>query len=334
MKKLRQVLLVILSFALILMGIGFLLPRNVYVERFIVIRSSPEIVYTQINTIKNWVKWAPWMESDSAMQLSFAGPETGINASVNWKSNNLNVGNGNVTIFYSLPFDSILVIMDYGKSGKSIGKFHFLKDSLYTKVIWSVATDLGMNPISRWFGLFSEQMIGPDLMKGLTKLREEVKTSNIYNGFEIIEYEVPAQCLISARDTCSPSTITLKLSKMYKRISQFLLINNLSPIGAPSAIFHSCTPQIFDIEACIPIAKQIEVPKGLYYNIRNQQKTLMIKYIGPYSTINKAYKALQTCMKDRSYRISGSPWEEYVTNPIMETDSISRHVNLYFPVNR
>ena len=39
------------------------------------------------------------------------------------------------------------------------------------KVVWVDAGDLGMNPMSRWFGLFLDGMIGPDFEKGLAKMK-------------------------------------------------------------------------------------------------------------------------------------------------------------------
>jgi hypothetical protein len=37
--------------------------------------------------------------------------------------------------------------------------------------VWVDAGDLGLNPISRWSGLFPDRMIGPDFATGLARLR-------------------------------------------------------------------------------------------------------------------------------------------------------------------
>ena len=58
----------------------------------------------------------------------------------------------------------------------STGKWHFKPlDNNKTEVTWSMEADLGFNPISRYFGLFFDSMIGPDFEKGLNNLNNIVK---------------------------------------------------------------------------------------------------------------------------------------------------------------
>ena len=188
------------------------------------------------------------------MKLIYSESESGTGASYKWISNNKNVGNGQISIISSVPFNSVQLLMDYGENGKSTGKFVFLKEDQKTKVTWSLDSDIGMNPLSRWFGLFSDRMIGPDLERGLSKLDQLLADLKIVNGYAIIDYDVPARILISIRDTASPGTVTPKLSKMYSKISGFLKLKNLPPAGPPIAVFHNYADSLFDIEACIPVA--------------------------------------------------------------------------------
>jgi hypothetical protein len=53
----------------------------------------------------------------------------------------------------------------------SVGRWNFIEiDSNSTEVTWSMETDLGYNPIARYFGLFFDKMIGDDFEKGLDNL--------------------------------------------------------------------------------------------------------------------------------------------------------------------
>jgi hypothetical protein len=40
-----------------------------------------------------------------------------------------------------------------------------------TKVTWGLDTDLGFNPIGRYFGMMMDGMVGPDYEKGLARLK-------------------------------------------------------------------------------------------------------------------------------------------------------------------
>ena len=333
MKILRRILVIILCIAIIFISAGYLLPGKVIVSRSLSINASQRNIFEQINTLKNWAKWSPWLQTDTAMQLIFLGPESGIGAAYKWQSQNKNVGTGNVAIIGSVPYDSLMAIMDFGKKGKSLAKFRLINENHNTNITWSLESDLGMNPITRWFGLFSDEMIGPDLDRGLYQLGELMQELKTRNGFEIIEYEVPARIYLTARDTASPATVSLKLASMYEKISVFLKANHISPAGAPIAVFHNYSNQNFDIEACLPISSDIKVPDGLNYVKKDIQKAIMVKYFGYYKNIALAYNALNSYILENGLKIAGPPWEEYISNPSLESDSSKLQTNIYFPVN-
>jgi effector-binding domain-containing protein len=290
-------------------------------------------VFDQINSLKNWENWSPWLQMDSTIQLSYSGPESGVGATFKWLSNSKNVGSGNVSLISSFPNDSLVLIMDFGEKGESLSKFVFSKENRSTKVTWSLESDLGMNPLSRWFGLFSDHLIGPDLERGLFNLEDHLEKSKHEQKFEIIECEVPAQVYICIRDTASPNTVSFKLSEMYKKISSFLKSRSLSPTGAPVTIYHAYLGQSFDIEACLPLASAVPVNNTLNCVRKYVQKVVMVKFQGPYNTISEAYTALNTYIAENELGINGSPWEEYITNPQFESDSSKMQTNIYYPVN-
>jgi effector-binding domain-containing protein len=332
MKIFRRILLIILCIALIFAGIGFILPRKVHVERKLLLNATQKTIFSQITTLKNWAKWSPWLQVDTTMKLIFSGPESGVGSSLSWLSNNIDVGKGRLSIISNVSPESVEVVYDFHEKGKSIGKFLLIKENQNTNVTFSVDSDLGMNPVSRWFGLFSDHMIGPDMEQTLLNLDEYVQNSKVLYGYEITNFVMPARILISVRDTCSPETVILKLSMMYKKLSLFLKSKSLSPIGNPIAVFHNFTNRNFDIEAGLPVRGIVSVPEGLncYENV--DQRTVMIKFIGSYKTISTAYKALQTYVFNNDLQMNGPGWEEYITNPIIEADSSMRQTNIYYPI--
>ena len=332
MKTVRRILFFISFTALAVLAIGFFLSRKVNVERRRMMKASVHDIYVQVNTLTNWEKWSPWLQLDTNMQISFSGPASGVGSRYTWYSQDKNIGNGCISIHSSVTDKWVQVLMDYGKNGKSTGEFHFIqvKDSI--EVIWNIETDLGMNPLTRWFGLFSDRMVGPDLVRGLSNLEKLVKEIKKVNGFEIIDSALPAQVLLSLRDTASQATISSKLTTMYKKVARFMKSGKLTPSAPPLAIFHYSTDSIFDIEACIPIDSLTPVKDGLNCTLKESGKTVLIKYFGPYHSIQSAYKALQTCIKNRELTVTGPPWEEYVSNPNLESDSAKWQTNIYYPV--
>ncbi len=331
MKIFRRILFIILCIVLVLLSIGFLLPHKVHVERSLKIDAFPGTVFDQVNTLKNWEKWSPWPASDTFIQLTYSGPESGVGAAFSWFSKENNVGKGSLSIISSFPYDSLIVLMDFEEKGRSTSKFIFVKQNQSTIVTWRVGSNLGINPVSRWFGLFMDRMVGPDIESGLGKLRLVAASRNI-NGFEIIDFEAPSRILLSVRDTASPASLNSKLASMYNKISIFLKTRNLSPTGNPTTIYHNFATQIFDIEACIPVANKVITPVGMFCVETGVQKTVMVKYFGSNNSIYGAYEAIQTYINDKGLQVTGPSWEEYISDPTRETDSGQWQTNIYFPV--
>ncbi len=332
MKIFRRILFIILCVAAVVVALGFLLPRNIHVERRLLISGTQRTIFSQVNTLKNWTKWSPWLITDTNAKVLFSGPESGVGASFTWMSNDKNVGNGGISIVSSVYPDSLEVVYDFAEKGRSTGKFFFINENLNTDVIVSLDSDLGLNPVSRWIGLFSDYLIGPDLDKGLNKLEQLVQDTLRVYGFEIADYKIPARILISVRDTSGPATVTLKITDLYKKLSLFLKSKSLSPIGNPVAIFHNYTNRNFDIEVGLPIPAFVVVPDGLNCMVNVSQRVVMIKFSGPYKMISSAYTALQNYIVNNELEVNGPGWEEYITNPNIEADSDKLQTNIYYPV--
>jgi effector-binding domain-containing protein len=332
MKIIRRILFIILCIALVVIAAGYVLPRKVHVERKLVMVISQKTIYNQVNTLKNWTKWLPWLQKDTSLHILCSGPESGVGATLKWLSSDRNIGNGSISIISGVVSDSLEVVFDFAEKGKSTGKFIFLKANEGIIVTYSLASDLGMNPISRWFGLFSDYLIGPDIEQSLYNLKELVQDTKAIYGYEIVDYTLPARTLITIRDTASTETVTPKLATMYKKISFFLKSKHLSPCGNPMAVFHKYSIQGFDIEAGLPVSTIIKVSEGLNCSEKEAERTVMIKYFGSYKMISSAYIALQNYIDNNELQRNGPGWEEYITNPTIEADSNKRQTNIYYPI--
>jgi hypothetical protein len=60
--------------------------------------------------------------------------------------------------------------MDFGMGEPATAAFYLEPTAEGTKVRWTGHFSMGNNPMSRWFGLFLDGMIGKDYEKGLADL--------------------------------------------------------------------------------------------------------------------------------------------------------------------
>jgi hypothetical protein len=158
----------------LLLLISLVLPSTVRVERSTVIAASPEEIFSVLIDYRQFNAWSPWSARDLEMVVSYEGPATGLGSRMIW-SGNSQVGEGWQEIIESVPFSHIGVLLDFGSQGQSHSDFDLSPGDEGTIVVWSFETDLGMNPISRYFGLMMDKWIGTDYAEGLANLKVYVE---------------------------------------------------------------------------------------------------------------------------------------------------------------
>ena len=113
MKALKISGFLILAIIIVLLVASFFLPKHIHIERSVFIKAPAEVVFNQINVLKNWEEWSPWHQIDTTMLITYTGPEGGIGSAYEWKSDNRNAGKGKLTILYSHAYDTIATEMDF-----------------------------------------------------------------------------------------------------------------------------------------------------------------------------------------------------------------------------
>ena len=172
MKYVRIILLAFVVFLASLAVIGFFLPQQVNVERTIRINAPAEAVYSLISQSRRFNDWSPWAKTDPEARFTFSGPPSGVGASMAWDSENPRVGKGNWVIVEAKANKMLRVKLDFGEQG--IANSYYLLDSIdptHTAVTWGFDTDMGKNPLGRWFGLLMDKWVGKDYEAGLQNLK-------------------------------------------------------------------------------------------------------------------------------------------------------------------
>jgi len=166
--SLRLTLLIIVAIVLIFMAIPVFLPGDVTVEVTTEIKASPETVFNEVNVLKNWKSWSPF-EADSTMINKYSGPDKGVGASRIWTSRHM--GNGNMVITKSVPWQLIETKQDFGAPGGAEGRWTFTNKDGKTEVKWQLHILRLQYPFGKWLGLIMNKMTTPVLEKGLNNLK-------------------------------------------------------------------------------------------------------------------------------------------------------------------
>jgi len=170
MKWLRRVLVAVVAVVALIWVIGLLLPSGFRVQRVVVIAAPPAKVYPLIADPRAWKRWAVWNQRDPAMQLQYSGAESGTGAKWSWQSKT--EGSGTMEFTAAVPNESVMYTLSFPDSGMtSHGELRLAPDGAGTRITWTNEGEMGGSPITRYFGLLMDGMVGPDFAAGLANLK-------------------------------------------------------------------------------------------------------------------------------------------------------------------
>ena len=159
----------------LLVVVGFVLPRNVEVSRSVTIAASPEEVFPYVNSLKKFNEWSPWADYDPDTKYVFSGPESGKGMRVEWTSEEDNVGAGSQEIIESVENELVRTSLDFGMQGTAVAQFTLKQTDDGTEITWGFVSDMGTNPMGRYMGLLMDKWVGGDYERGLARLKDLVE---------------------------------------------------------------------------------------------------------------------------------------------------------------
>ncbi len=122
MRVLKIVAIGIIAFSVLIFGVRAFLSKDFRVERSIQIDAPPVEVFDEVNSLRKWNAWSPWIARDPSIQNTYSGPDEGVGASVSWTSEGS--GSRSQTIVLSEPPSRIETQLDFGEMGKELGVAH------------------------------------------------------------------------------------------------------------------------------------------------------------------------------------------------------------------
>ena len=169
MRVLKIVVLVVIALSVLVFGVGAFLSKDFRVVRSIEIDAAPEVVFDEVNTLKKWNAWSPWLVRDPTIKNAFAGPESGVGAQVSWTSEQS--GNGTQTITLSERPTRIEMALDFGEMGQPSADWTFEPSDAGTQVTWGL-TGTAVGPLGGYFAQMMDGWVGKDYEDGLRRLKE------------------------------------------------------------------------------------------------------------------------------------------------------------------
>ena len=173
MRLLKLIAIVLVVFVVVVFVVGAFLPKDFQVERSIEIDVAPEVVFDEVNSLKKWSAWSPWLARDPSMESAYAGPETGVGAKVTWTSEKS--GNGTQTITLSERPKRIETALDFGDMGQPTAYWTFEPSGEGVEVTWGLK-GTAAGPLGGYFAKMMDGWVGADYEDGLQRLKDVVES--------------------------------------------------------------------------------------------------------------------------------------------------------------
>ncbi len=171
MKIARRVVLGLAIVLVLLIVAAFFMPRHATVSRSVEIAAPASVVFPMVGDLRRFNEWSPWFARDPAAVYTFTGPTDGVDQTMNWTSKDPDVGAGSMTVERIEPEKVVVMAIAFAGEGDAQATITLESTGALTRVVWRFDSDLGFNPIARYFGLMMDGRVGPDYERGLARLK-------------------------------------------------------------------------------------------------------------------------------------------------------------------
>jgi effector-binding domain-containing protein len=329
MKALKIIGIIILVLLALFLIVGAFLPSKLHIEESMVINKPASLIFRQVNSFKNFVKWSPFQDMDPAMVNTFEGPEMGVGAKNIWTSKK--TGNGSMTILESKPYSKVISSLDIGMTGAT-NYFDFKEEQGGTKVTWGVDFPKLSYPAERYGGLMMPRMMKPVFIKGLENLKKMTEVMPDPPKLQITQ--IPQKACLTIIDSCSWSDIEKKMGQMFGEIMDLQKKAKFEFAGAPMTKYLKWDEanKFTVFEDCVPVDREVAVKGRVQYKVLPATRAVMGTHFGAYDKTMYLYTALDEYIKENNLVESGGPIEEYITDPMSQPDTSKWQTNVYFPI--
>jgi len=330
MKILKWTGIVLGTIILLALIVSIFLPSRVEVKRELVINAPAENVYEQIINFKNWPRWSAFVRADSTLKPVYSGADQGVGASYSWTAEEM--GDGKIDIREAAFNDSIRMAMYFQESKEPAwGIYRFKKEGEGVKVTMVMIADMPF--YMRLMGLMMKGMVGEKYDESLKNLKTIAEEGPKKKEYEVIETTQLEQHYLGLRDTASPATVGAKYQQNFPALFEAAMKSGSMPVGPPFSFVHSQSDTLFDLEWAVPVAKAPAASGNFKPGVLKGGKVARVEYYGPYEETGNAYGSIMEWAAKNGKKISGSPWEVYITDPMAENGKMDRVLTIvYMPI--
>jgi effector-binding domain-containing protein len=332
MSRIRKILVAAGSLVLLLVIVAVFLPSEGRVASQASVDAPAATVFALINDFRRRRAWSPQLGGRN--RLEFAGPASGVGATVLWGG-----GAGSETIVESVPFERVVSQIESGDD-KLRSSFLLEEAGAHTMVRWIVEAEFGIDLAARYRGLLGDRLEGPGYMAELAALREmaERLPRADFSDLEIERLRIEPQQIAWLRTRSLPNAAAISeaMGGAYFEILGFIDRQGLREAGPPLAISRSFSGGQIVFDAAIPVSGEIADPpvgeNGVQLGITYGGAVVRAVHRGTYATLGQTHEKIAAWLAAHGVERNGDAWESYVSDPA-RTPEAELVTHVYYPVS-
>jgi len=169
---LKYILLGLLLLVVVFVIVVATRPADFRVSRSATIGAPPAIIFDHVSNLHQFQVWSPFAKIDPSAKITYAGPESGRDASFSWDGNGQS-GAGSMTCTECRPGELLGYRLDFLRPFKGTNQveFAFKPSGDQTVVSWTMTGTY--NIVTKAMSVFMDcdKMCGPMFEKGLADLK-------------------------------------------------------------------------------------------------------------------------------------------------------------------
>lgn len=171
---LKKILIGLVVVIVILVVVGFLLPTDYEVSRYIMIDAKPSKIHDLVGDLKRWDDWMTWTEQDPTIEVTYGKKTTGVGARQTWTGKD---GEGEIVFTSSDSKRGVEYDMSFDQ-GKYTSKASILYEEMgkSTRVTWTMNGEWPTPVIGGYMVLLFTPMIGESFQQSLSNLKSRIET--------------------------------------------------------------------------------------------------------------------------------------------------------------
>ncbi|MCX7547085.1 SRPBCC family protein [Xanthomarina sp. F1114] len=340
MKAIKYILFLILIFIIGLTIYVAVQPNSFDVKRTKTMEASNEIIYNNVIDFKNWEAWSPWIEKAPETVVTLGDKTSGIASSYAWVNDD---GPGQMKTTKTTSNSSIDQILQFGDFQSTDVHWDFNpKNKNKTEVSWKISSDnipFKLKAYAIFTGGFDE-MIGPDIEKGLEKLDSVIQASMKVYSIKVDNITQRGGGFYLYKTTSAKmNNFDSVKQAMLSEVESYVNKNNITTAGPPFVLYHKWDEDNNAVmfSSCVPTTNQVislesEILTGQLEPFRALKTTLK----GNSNNLKEAWDTAMNYIPENNLQLSdqGPMLEVHVTDPTKTPNPANWITEIYLALDQ